>query len=61
MYFDDYLVTVKKSQNVLDYLKLLKESNKEAPSLLWVNQMKYVKEGDNPILIKIKVRRISHE
>jgi len=61
MYFDDYLVTVKKSQDVLDYLKLLKESNKEVPSLLWVNQMKYVKEGDNPILIKIKVRRISDE
>jgi hypothetical protein len=57
IYSADYLVTSKKPLNVLKYLDQNKENSKEVPSLLWLNQMKTIKEDDNPILVKIKIKK----
>lgn len=54
MYPKDYLVTSKKP---LDLLKYLNKTNNKDPSPLWRDQMKNIKEDDNPILIKIKIKK----
>jgi hypothetical protein len=54
---DDYLVTSKKPLDVLKYLDQNKENSKGVPSLSWLNQMKTIKEDDNPILVKIKIKK----
>lgn len=57
IYSADYLVTSKKPLDVLKYLDQNKEIYKERPSHSWLNQMKTLKEDDNPILVKIKVKK----
>ncbi|HUX55471.1 MAG TPA: 6-bladed beta-propeller [Bacteroidales bacterium] len=57
IYPEDYLVTTKKPLDVLKYLDQNKENSKEVPSLSWLNQMKTIKEDDNPILVKIKIKK----
>jgi len=54
---EDYLVTSKKPLDVLKYLDQNKENSKEVPSLLWLNQMKTIKEDDNPVLVLIKIKK----
>jgi hypothetical protein len=57
IYSADYLVTSKKTLDVLKYLDQNKENIKEIPSLAWLNQMKTIKEDDNPILVLIKLKK----
>jgi hypothetical protein len=57
IYSADYLVTSKKPLDVLKYLDQNKENSKEVPSLTWLNQMKTIKEDDNPILVLIKIKK----
>ena len=52
----DYLVAYSKSINKLKNLKQNEGNGKGIPSLLWLNQMKTVKESDNPILAIIKIK-----
>ena len=57
IYSADYLVTSKKPLDVLKYLDQNKGNSKKVPSLPWLNQMKTIKEDDNPILVKIKIKK----
>lgn len=52
----DYLVAYSTSIKKLKDLKKNEGNGKEIPSLLWLNQMKTVKEADNPILVIIKLK-----
>lgn len=53
----DYLVTSKKPLDVLKYLDQNKENSKGVPSLLWLNQMKTITADDNPIIVKIRIKK----
>jgi hypothetical protein len=50
---EDYLVTSKRP------LDVLRSMENESPSLLWLDQMKTIKEDSNPMLIKIKIKKNS--
>lgn len=52
----EYLVTYLSSQNKLEDLKSNIEKTSETPSPIWLEQMKNVKEDDNPILAIIKFK-----
>jgi len=54
IYSADYLVTSKKPLDLLNYID---RNSNEVTSLLWLNQMKTIKEDDNPILVKIKIKK----
>lgn len=54
---EDYLVTTKKPLDVLRDLDQEKDNSKELNSLPWFKQMKAIKEDDNPILVKIKLKK----
>lgn len=58
LYSADYLFTYYSSPtSVLKILKQNNENIKEGPSRLWLDQMKTVKEDDNPILAIIKIKK----
>jgi hypothetical protein len=57
IYPEDYLVTTKKPLDVLKYLEQNKGNSKEVPSLSSLNQMKTIKEDDNPVLVLIKIKK----
>jgi hypothetical protein len=56
IYSEDYLVTSMKPLDVLRSLSQNERNGKEFPFLLWLDQMKSIKEDDNPLLIKIKIK-----
>jgi hypothetical protein len=56
-YSTDYLIAGIYPIKVLKDLNQNKENIREVPSLLWHNQMKTVKEDDNPILVLIKIKK----
>jgi hypothetical protein len=51
IYSTDYLV------GEIAPFNLLKKGAKDTPSLAWLNQMKTIKEDDNPILVLIKLKK----
>ena len=58
LYSANYLFTYYSGPSrVLKILKQIKENTKEVPSTLWLNQMKTLKEDDNPILVLIKIKK----
>ena len=57
IYSPDYLVTSKNPIDVLNYFDQNKRNGIEIPSQSWINQMKTLKEDDNPIIVKIKIKK----
>ncbi|HUX55472.1 MAG TPA: 6-bladed beta-propeller [Bacteroidales bacterium] len=57
MYSADYLVVEADPLKVLKDMNKNNENSKEIPSLSWLNQMKTVNKDDNPIIVKIKIKK----
>ncbi len=57
IFSEDYLVTSKKTLDVMNFLDQNNGNDKNVPSPIWLDQMKAVKEEDNPILVLIKIKK----
>lgn len=56
VYSDEYLVNSISATNVIKRLEEIKENSEVAPSDSWMKQMGNIKENDNPVIVKIRVK-----
>ena len=56
LYSDEYLVTSISAFKVIKNLDEIRETGGEVPTDQWTNQMKNIKENDNPVIVKIKIK-----